>query len=258
MQPALDLSPAALPNPASPPHDRSWHVRKISCPIHKAGRESVAATESPDGTAPVVFFVDHDLRLRESLEIMCETLGWVTHKFRAARAFLESPPLLSPSCLVLETAMLDLDVPEIQERVAIDRPGMPIILITGSSDQLTTLQAKAASTVNPFAQSACDELLVGAIANALERSRPALDRWARTRDLRCRYALLSQRERQVMNLVVHGRLNKQVGDDLGISEITVKAHRGSIMRKMRAASLASLVTMAARLGLGGAEDDRAV
>ena len=205
-------------------------------------------------TTPVVFVVDDDISVRESLELLIVSAGWRPETFESANEFLARPRLLAPSCLVLDVAMPGLDGLELQKRVAAERPDMPIIFITGHGDVPMTVQAMKAGAVEFLTKPFNDEVLVRAIAGSLERSRAALEHAAQLNALRDRYASLSRREREVMALVVAGLLNKQVGGELGISEITVKAHRGNVMRKMKAASLPELVTISARLGLGGAPE----
>jgi FixJ family two-component response regulator len=138
---------------------------------------------------------------------------------------------------------------ELQKQVAVDRPDMPIIFITGYGDVPTTVRAMKAGAVEFLTKPFSDETLLGAIEHALEQSQAALSHEAEIRALRDRYATLSRREREVMILVVSGLLNKQVGGELGISEITVKAHRGKVMEKMQARSFAELVNLGAKLGL---------
>ena len=228
------------------------HQARTPC---STGRLGITKAADPnEGARPIVFVVDDRPFIGASLDLSGETLGWDVRHFHSTAQFLEGPPILSPSCLVLESAMPELDLLELQERVAVDRPGMPIVLVTARDGTLTTLHAIPTSTVKILASSIGDDLLAYAIANAIERSRPVFSGWAHTRDLRSRFDSLSGRERQVMALVVSGKLNKQVGGDLGISEITVKAHRGNAMRKMRAKSLPNLVAMAARLGLAVPDD----
>jgi FixJ family two-component response regulator len=173
--------------------------------------------------------------------------------FASAREFLDRTRQRSPSCLVLDVSLPDLNGLELQKRIAGDRADMPIIFITGHGSIPMTVQAmKAGATeflTKPFG---ADELLQ-AIQSAIESSRAALEHEADVQALRDRYESLSVRERQVMALVVRGRLNKQVGAELGISEITVKAHRGRVMRKIGARSLADLVRMAGRLRLATAQ-----
>jgi len=201
--------------------------------------------------APIVFVVD-DVSVRESLELLISSAGWQAETFASAQEFLARPPVLAPSCLVLDVALPDLSGLDLQKRVAVDRIDMPIIFITGFGDVPMTVQAMKAGAVEFLTKPFGDDVLLSAIRHAIERSQTALAHEAEIRALRDRHASLSRREREVMALVVSGLLNKQVGGELGISEITVKAHRGKVMRKMEAASLADLVTMAARLGLAPA------
>ena len=200
------------------------------------------------GSTPVVFVVDDDISVRESLESLIRFEGWQPETFASAGAFLDRPRLRVPSCLVLDVSLPDLDGLDLQKRV-VDRSDMPIIFITGHGDIPMTVRAMKAGAVEFLTKPFGDEALLGAIRNALKRSETSLGDEAELSVLRERYASLSRREREVMALVVSGKLNKQVGGELGISEITVKAHRGKAMRKMKADSLADLVKMAARLRL---------
>jgi FixJ family two-component response regulator len=202
---------------------------------------------------PVVFVVDDDVSVRESLEALIRFAGWRVEVFATAREFLSHRRVAAPSCLVLDLALPDLNGLDLQKRVAADRPDMPIIFITGYGDVPSTVQAMKTGAVEFLTKPFSDEILLNAIRDAIERSRAALHQEAELHTLRDRYASLSRREQEVIALVVSGLLNKQVGFELGISEITVKAHRGSVMRKMGAPSLAALVTMAARLGLREAD-----
>jgi FixJ family two-component response regulator len=196
---------------------------------------------------PVVFVVDDDVSVRESLELLIRCEGWRARTFSSAQEFLDCPRSLGPCCLVLDYSLPDLNGLELQKRVAIERPDMPIIFITGHRDVPTTVQAMKAGALEFLTKPFIDDVLLDAIRDGLDRSRTVLRQQADMQPLRDRYASLSGRERQVMALVVSGLLNKQVGGELGISEITVKAHRGKVMQKMQADSLADLVRMAARL-----------
>ena len=197
----------------------------------------------------IVFVVDDDISVRESLEDLIASAGWRTETFATARDFLSWPRSLTPSCLILDVSLPDIDGLELQERIAADRIDMPIIFISGFGDVPTTVKAMKAGAVEFLTKPFSDDMLLGAIEKALERSQATLSQAAGARALRNRYDLLSRREREVMGRVVRGLLNKQVGGELGISEITVKAHRGRAMEKMQAASFAELVNMAAKLGL---------
>ncbi|MGA7694646.1 MAG: response regulator [Candidatus Sulfotelmatobacter sp.] len=198
---------------------------------------------------PIVFIVDDDVSVRESLELLVRCEDWQPETFASAQEFLDYPRVHVPNCLVLDVSLPGLNGLELQRRIAVERTEMPIIFITGHGDVPMTVQAMKAGAVEFLTKPLNDDVLLTAIRAALERSRVALRLEAELRGLRDRYASLSQRERQVMVLVASGLLNKQIGGELGISEITVKAHRGKVMQKMMAGSLADLVKMATRLRL---------
>src|ERR1700732_1895685 len=204
------------------------------------------------GMGPIVFVVDDDISVRESLELLIRCEGWQPETFSSGQEFLSRPRALVPSCLVLDFSLPGLNGLELQKRVAVERTNMPIIFITGFGDVPMTVQAMKAGAVEFLTKPFGDDALLSAIRHALDRSQSALGHEAEMQVLRDCYASLTPREREVMALVASGLLNKQVGGELGISEITVKAHRGQAMQKMKADSLADLVKMAARLGLAPA------
>jgi FixJ family two-component response regulator len=217
-------------------------VNSTSAPDHAT---KASATSDP---APVVFVVDDDVSVREALELLIRFRGWQPELFESAQEFLSRPRVLVPSCLILDVALPGLSGLDLQKLVAVDRKDMPIIFITGYGDIPTTVEAMKGGAVEFLTKPFSDDVLVGAIERALERSKTSLREETEARELRDRYESLSHREQQVMGLVVSGLLNKQIGGELGISEITVKAHRGQVMRKMGAKSIAGLVKMAARIG----------
>jgi FixJ family two-component response regulator len=197
---------------------------------------------------PIVFIVDDDVSVRESLELLVRNENWKPQTFASAQEFLNYPRTLAPSCLVLDLSLPDLNGLELQKQLAVEHSDMPIIFITGYGDVPKSVQAMKAGALEFLTKPLNTDALLSAIRNALQRSRLALAQNAEAQELRDRYASLTPREQQVMALVVSGLLNKQVGGELGISEITVKAHRGQVMQKMKAKSLAELVKIAANLG----------
>jgi FixJ family two-component response regulator len=198
---------------------------------------------------PVVLVVDDDISVRESLELLLRNESLDVETFVSAQELLNCPPKTVPSCLLLDISLPGLNGLDLQKRLAVERYEMPIIFITGHGDIPKSVQAMKAGAVEFLTKPFSDEILLNAVRNALIRSRALLERSAEIRALKARYSCLTARERDVMALVVIGLPNKQVGGELGISEITVKAHRGSLMRKMKAESLAELVNIAARLRL---------
>ena len=209
---------------------------------------STAVLTMTDVTS-VVFVVDDDISIRESLELLVKRQGWECETFASAQEFLSRPRATVPCCLVLDVTLPGLNGLELQQQLA-GRDDMPIIFITGHGDIPMTVQAMKAGAVEFLTKPLAQNVVSGAIRAAIERSRAALCQAAENQGRRDAYASQTPRERVVIALVVSGLLNKQVGGELGISEITVKVHRGHVMRKMNADSLADLVTMAARLGVG--------
>ena len=218
-------------------------------PANAVERESESSSAH---ATPVVFIVDDDVSVRESLEAMTRFAGLRAETFASAQDFLERPRTMVPNCLVLDVRLPDLSGLDLQNRIASERTDMPIIFITGYGDVPMTVRAMKAGAIEFLTKPFDDELLLDAIRQAIERSRVALSEEAEMQALRDRYASLSRREREVMALVVSGLLNKQVGGELGITEYTVQVHRGQVMRKMNARSLADLVNMAGKLRLGRA------
>jgi FixJ family two-component response regulator len=215
-------------------------MKSQSARVHVSAPGTSAAT-------PVVFVVDDDVSVRESLESLIRLAGWRPQTFASAQEFLAHPRHPAPSCLVLDVGLPDLNGLELQQRVAVDRIDMPIIIMTGCGDVPMTVKAMKAGAVEFLTKPFDDQVLLSAIRDAIDRSRAAQGHEARMRALRERYESLTRREQEVMALVVSGLLNKQIAGELGISEITVKAHRGQVMRKMEADSLADLVKIAGKL-----------
>ena len=215
--------------------------------IHDGVRSSASSADTS-----IVFVVDDDVSVRESLELLICRAGWQPETFESAQEFLCRERVLVPSCLILDIELPGFNGLDLQKRLAANRKEMPIIFVTGHSDIARTVQAMKAGAFDFFAKPFCVDALLSAIRQAIARSRTALDHEVEISGLRDRFASLSRREREVMALVVSGLLNKLVGFELGISEITVKAHRGQVMQKMKADSFADLVKMAAKLGLAPA------
>jgi len=202
----------------------------------------------PDST-PIVFVVDDDISVRESLESLIRCEGWQPETFASAQAFLDHPRAFTPSCLILDVGLPDLNGLELQKRIAADRKDLPIIFITGHGDVPMTVKAMKGGAAEFLTKPFADEALLSAVRHSIERSHLALRREAEIKTLRDRYALLTPRERDVLSLIVAGMSNKLAGAAMGVSEITVKAHRGKVMQKMQADSLPGLVKMAVRLRL---------
>ena len=214
----------------------------------KSFRQVTDMTAENSQAMPIVFVVDDDISVRESLEPLLRCEGWQTKSFASAQEFLVQPRPMVPSCLVLDAFLPDLNGLDLQKRLALERTDMPIIFITGHGDVPTSVRAMKAGAVEFLLKPFEDYVLLDAVRESLNRSRVVLARETEMRTLRDGYASLSRREREVMALVVSGLLNKQAGAQLGISEITVKAHRHQVMKKMQAQSFAELVKIATRLG----------
>lgn len=213
---------------------------------------SQAVTKSED--KPIVFVVDDDVSVRESLELLIQFAGWQAETFTSAQEFLARPRVQTPSCLVLDVSLPDLNGLELQKLIASERNEMPIIFITGHGDVPMTVQAMKGGAFEFLTKPFADEVLLSAIRHAIKRSAAVLDDQAEISALRNNYESLTPREQEVMRLVVAGMLNKQIGLKLEISEITVKAHRGKMMQKMKADSVADLVKTAVTLGLAPAKN----
>ena len=203
---------------------------------------------------PIVFVVDDDISVRESLELLIKFAGWQPETFASAGEFLGHPRTTIPSCLLLDISLPDLNGLELQKLIASERTDMPIIFITGHGDVPMTVQAMKGGAVEFLTKPFDDEVLLNAIRHAIKRSAAVLDDQAEIAALSNSYESLTPREQDVLRLVVAGMLNKQIGLKLGISEITVKAHRGKMMQKMKADSVADLVKTAVRLGLAPAKN----
>ena len=213
----------------------------------QAQRSQVPSLEAsvPGRSAlPTIFIVDDDQSARQSLERLMQSAGWAVESFDSAEELLARPRAMKPGCLIVDAGGLEL------QQALSDRPETPVIFVTSHSDVRMTVRAMKAGAVDFLTKPCCNSMLMSAVESALDRSRRALAQEAALRSIKDRYTLLSRRERDVMDLVVRGLLNKQVGAELGICEITVKAHRGRVMRKMAADSLANLVNMARALGQG--------
>jgi FixJ family two-component response regulator len=209
----------------------------------------VSSLPAKPEAAPIVFVVDDDISVRESLEALIRDEGWRPKLFESARDFLARTPTSAPSCLILDVNLPDLSGLDLQQRITGDSAAMPIIFITAYGDVPTSVQAMKAGAAEFLTKPFNAGVLIEAIRGALGRSRTVLEQVLERSQLQSRFESLSKRERQVMSLVVKGLMNREVGSTLGISETTVKAHRGRVMQKMQAATFVDLVDMAAELGI---------
>ena len=205
-------------------------------------------------SAPIVFIADDDPSLREALGVVVRSMGWRARELPSASTLLSEPEDVVPTCLVLDVSLPRYDELQFQERLAVERAETPVVCITGLADVSMTVRAMKAGAIDVLTKPVRPDLLLDAIRHALARSDAVLRETLEARRLRERYASLSLRERQVMALVASGLLNKQVGGELGISEITVKAHRGRVMRKMNVRSFAALVKIAGKLEIAAPSD----
>jgi FixJ family two-component response regulator len=204
---------------------------------------------------PTVVVVDDDISVRESLELLIQNEGWQPALFESAQEFLARLPSVAPSCLILDVNLPDLSGLDIQQRITDEKSSTPIIFITGYGDIPTSVRAMKAGAAEFLTKPLDDKILIEAIRNAVLRGQSNLKQEGAKRQLEERFASLSKREREVMNLVVKGLMNKQVAYELEISEITVKAHRGRVMEKMRASTFVDLVNMAGKLGISTSRED---
>jgi FixJ family two-component response regulator len=228
--------------------------------LKPSGAETIKSPQSPgaklssrriEPSSPIVFVIDDDISVRESLELLIRKQGWQPKIFSSGQEFLESTRVLVPNCLLLDLSLPGLNGLDLQKRIVTERAEMPIIFITGHGDVPKSVEAMKGGAAEFLTKPLNHEVLLGAIRQSLERSRLALARQAELQTLRNRYASLTAREREVMAWIVSGLLNKQVGGQMDIAESTVKAHRGQVMQKMKADSLADLVKIAAKLGIQG-------
>jgi FixJ family two-component response regulator len=226
-----------------------------SGPDHAGRSFAIALSSLAASSASTVYIIEGDVRLREALGTAIRESGWQAEAFASAQQFLSHSPVAGPSCLVLDVTTPGLNGPDLQRRIAANRPSMPIILVAGGRDVLLTVHASNDGFASPVTTPRGDDGLLGAIERCIAWSDVALRHEAEVRALRRRHASLSCREREVMAFVVAGLLNKQIAGELGLSEITVKVHRGKAMRKMEASSLADLVRKAACLRLPQHEAD---
>jgi len=217
--------------------------------MDRSARGIETCSSATPNVGPIVYVVDDDISVRESLEGLIREAGWRALSFSSARDFLSHQHKAGPSCLILDMSLPDLNGLDLQQQIAGERADMPIIFVTGYGDIPTSVRAMKAGAVEFLTKPFGDETLLDAIGGALKRSATTLDAAADLQILKDRYASLSGREREVMALIVTGLMNKQVGGELGISEITVKAHRGRMMQKMKVRSFADLVNIAAKLGI---------
>jgi FixJ family two-component response regulator len=232
-----------LQRTVSVPFTQEVSMGGVNAPGH------VSRLSAKPEAAPIVFVVDDDISVRESLDALIRDAGWRPKLFESARDFLARTPTSAPSCLILDVNLPDLSGLDLQQRITGESAAMPIIFLTGYGDVPTSVQAMKAGAAEFLTKPFKAGVLIEAIRGALRRSRTMLEQVLERSQLQNRFESLSKRERQVMTLVVKGLMNREVASTLDISETTVKAHRGRVMQKMQAATLVDLVDMAAELGV---------
>ena len=200
---------------------------------------------------PIVFVVEDDSSMREALTDLITSVGFLVEPFKSAREFLEHRRRDAPACLVLDVRLPGLGGLDLQRELVRTEASVPIIFITGHGDIPMSVRAIKEGAVDFLAKPFRDQDLLDAIQHALEIDRAARQERSMVAEVRRRYESLTKREREVMKLVVSGLLNKQIAGELGSSEVTVKMHRGQVMRKMKAQSLVQLVRMAEKIGITG-------
>ncbi len=205
--------------------------------------------QEPRHSDAIIAIVDDDPSVRKGLERLIRSVGWKSETFASAQEFLARPPAEAPSCLVLDLQLPGLSGLDLQKRMAEVGLETPIVFLTGHGNIPASVQAMKAGAIEFLTKPVDEDGLIKAIQEAIERDRRTRQRHADMRDLRARYESLTAREQEIMQQVISGLLNKQIAAGLEITEFTVKFHRGHIMRKMRAESLADLVRMAAHLGI---------
>lgn len=204
-------------------------------------------TKHDHSAEAVVIIVDDDRSMREALQRLLRSAGLKVEAHASADAFLEAELPAGPCCLILDVRMPGLSGLELQEELLKEDVRIPIIFVTGHADVPTTIRALKAGAVDFLTKPFREQDLLGAVLPALDLAKAQREREQKLSDLNARFNTLTQREREIMRLVAEGLMNKQVSHKLGISEVTVKIHRGNVMRKMQAGSLADLVRMADRL-----------
>lgn len=215
--------------------------------LHAIGQDSVLS--QVDISEATIFIVDDDVSVREALESLLGHEGFTIKSFECATSFLNHPHAIQPCCLLLDISLPGLSGLELQQSLVVNNPALPIVFITGREDVPTVVQAMKAGAIEFLTKPLDADKVLGAVQIAVARSEILVRQELRKTTLKARYAELTRRERQVFSLILQGLLNREIGTELMISEITVKAHRGQVMRKMEAETLAELFRMAGDIGL---------